>query len=183
MASEPNLKGESPTNQVQSEPCSQKKKKNKSWSWINKEWSATIIFSGTILLIIAFLFNRHELFGELLSYIFDVLRPILIGLSIAFVLYKPACRMEDFLRTRCQKKFPRMPIVALSVLGSYLMLLLILAIVIWIVVPSFASSIMDFTDNIIIYYNNLMDFLNSDNGEQILNFLKENGFDPSLLRS
>ncbi len=159
------------------------RRKERGWNWINKEWSATIVFSGAVLLLIAFLVNRHELFGQLLSYIFDVLRPIIIGLVIAFVLYRPACRVEDFLRNKFQRKCKRLPVVALSVLSAYLMLLIILAIIIWIVVPSFGSSIMDFADNIILYYNNIMDFLNSDRGEQILNFLNENGFNPAELRS
>ena len=47
-------------------------------------------------------------------------------------------------------------------------MLALLSIVIWIIVPQFITSIRDFGDNIMVYYNNIMKFLNSDRGEQIL---------------
>lgn len=156
--------------------------KNSKFDLVNKEWSATIIFSGIILLLVAFLFIRHELFTNLLSYLLGVLRPILIGLIIAFVLYRPTCQIERFC-VKVQKKMPRFPVAGASVLLAYLMLLLILAVIIWIIVPQFVESIRDFTDNILVYYNNVMDFLNSSRGEQILKILNENGFDPASLRA
>lgn len=155
--------------------------KNNKFDLVNKEWAATIIFSGVILLLVLFLFNRHELFTGLLSYLLGVLRPITIGLVIAFILYRPTCQFERFC-SKIRKKLPRFPVAGASVLLSYLMLLLLLAIIIWIIVPQFLASIRDFTDNILIYYNNAMHFLNSDRGEQILRILNENGFDPATLR-
>lgn len=160
----------------------EEKRKDRKFDLINKEWAATAIFSGTILLLVTFLFVRHEIFIDMLSYLFDVLRPILIGLAIAFVLYHPTCQIKRFCQ-KLQLKMPHFPVNGASVLITYLLLLLILFMIIWIVVPQFITSISKFADNILVYYNNIMDFLNSSRGEQILKLLNENGFDPTTLRT
>lgn len=157
-------------------------KKNSKWYFVNKQWAATIIFSGVILLLVAFLFIRHEIFSDIVSYILDVLRPIIIGLIIAFLLYRPTCQIEKFLN-KFKKKIPAFPSDGISVLLSYLLLLLLLVMIIWIIIPQFVTSIKDFGDNVMLYYNNLMRFLNSEKGEQIFRFLSENGFDPVSLRT
>lgn len=157
-------------------------KKVRKWDFVNKQWAATIIFSGVVLLLVAFLFIRHEIFTGLLSYCFDVIRPITIGLIIAFLLYRPTCQIDRVLQ-KVQKKIPRFPASAFAVFCAYFLLLLILAVIIRIIVPQFITSIGDFGDNIMIYYNNVMKFLNSDRGEQILKLLNENGFDPATMRT
>ena len=148
----------------------EEERKLKKWDLVNKQWAATAIFSGVVLLLVAFLFIRHEIFTGFLSYVLGVLRPITIGLVIAFVLYRPTCQIEKLLQ-KAQKKFPRFPAGVIAVFCSYFLMLLLLGGVIWIIVPQFADSIRDFSDNILIYYSNVMKFLNSDRGEQIFRFL------------
>lgn len=152
------------------------------WHLVNKQWAATIVFSGIVLLVVTFLLNRHDLFTSFISYVVDVLRPIIIGLVIAFILYRPCCQAEKLLK-KIQKKFPNFKTNALSVFLAYFLLLVILVLVIWIIIPQFIASIRDFGDNIMIYYNNVMRFLNSERGEQIFAILQENGFDPASLRA
>ncbi len=156
-------------------------KKIKKWDLVNKQWAATIIFSGVVLLFIAFLFIRHQLFTDVLAYVLDVLRPITIGLFIAFVLYRPTQQIDNLLK-RAKKKIPKLPTTGLAVLITYLLLLLFISVIVRIIVPQFVQSTIDFTDNIMNYYNNVMQFLNSERGERILSFLNENGFDPASLR-
>lgn len=161
---------------------SKEEKKSRKWELVNKQWAATIIFSGVILLLIASLLNRHQIFLAMLSYVLDVLRPITIGLIIAFLLYQPTIQIEKFLK-KIQTKAPRFPVLGVSVFLSYALLFILLAGIIRIIVPQFIESIHDFGDNIMVYYNNVMHFLNSERGEQILKILNENGFDPATLRS
>ena len=59
----------------------------------------------------------------------------------------------------------------------------LLCVIIWIIVPQFITSIRDFGDNIMLYYNNVMKFLNSSRGEQILKFLEDNDINPAMLRT
>ena len=157
-------------------------KKVRKWDFVNKHWAATIIFSGVVLLLVAFLFIKREIFTGLLAYVFDVLRPITIGLVIAFVLYRPTCQIDKLFR-KVQQKFPRFPAGAMAVFCAYFLMLALLSIVIWIIVPQFITSIRDFGDNIMVYYNNIMKFLNSDRGEQILKLLQDNDINPAMLRT
>ena len=157
-------------------------KKVRKWDFVNKQWAATIIFSGVVLLLVAFLFIKREIFTGLLAYVFDVLRPITIGLVIAFVLYRPTCQIDKLFR-KVQQKFPRFPAGAMAVFCAYFLMLALLSIVIWIIVPQFITSIRDFGDNIMVYYNNIMKFLNSDRGEQILKLLQDNDINPAMLRT
>lgn len=157
-------------------------KKVRKWDFVNKQWAATIIFSGVVLLLVAFLFIKREIFTGLLAHVFDVLRPITIGLVIAFVLYRPTCQIDKLFR-KVQQKFPRFPAGAMAVFCAYFLMLALLSIVIWIIVPQFITSIRDFGDNIMVYYNNIMKFLNSDRGEQILKLLQDNDINPAMLRT
>ena len=54
-------------------------KKLRKWDLINKQWAATIIFSGVVILLVAFLFIKREIFTGMLSYVLGVLRPIPLG--------------------------------------------------------------------------------------------------------
>ena len=142
-------------------------KKLRKWDLINKQWAATIIFSGVVILLVAFLFIKREIFTGMLSYVLGVLRPITIGLIIAFLLYRPTCQIERLL-DKIRKKFPRFPSGVMAVFCSYFLMLLLLSMIIWIIVPQFITSIGDFGSNIMVYYSNVMKFLNSSRGEQIL---------------
>ncbi len=170
---------EEPQEQMKKEEDSKKPRK---WDLVNKQWAATIIFSGVVLLLVALLFIRRKAFAEGLSYVFGVIRPITIGLIIAFLLYRPACQIEKPLR-KFQAKHPRFPALACSVFCAYFLMLALLAAIIWIIVPQFIDSISTFADNVLVYYANLMKFLNSARGEQILQFLSDNGYDPTTLRT
>ena len=99
MTNEPNETG------TRSDAPESEEKKVRKWDFVNKQWAATIIFSGVVLLLVAFLFIKHEIFTGLLSYVFDVLRPITIGLVIAFILYRPTCQIDKLFQ-RVRKKVP-----------------------------------------------------------------------------
>ena len=176
MTNEPNETG------TRSDAPESEEKKVRKWDFVNKQWAATIIFSGVVLLLVAFLFIKHEIFTGLLSYVFDVLRPITIGLVIAFILYRPTCQIDKLFQ-RVRKKFPRFPTGAMAIFCSYFLMLALLCVIIWIIVPQFITSIRDFGDNIMLYYNNVMKFLNSSRGEQILKFLEDNDINPAMLRT
>lgn len=148
---------------------------------INKRWSATIIFSGVILLLVAFVFMRYEIVFSAVSKLLNVLRPITIGLCIALVLYRP-CQMFESYFKQAQRRFPRLPASGLAVVATFLMLLIILAAIVWIIVPQFIQSVVDFADNIVVYYNNIVRFLNGEKGERILKLLTDNGFDLNKVR-
>jgi len=63
--------------------------KQKKFSLKNNRLAKTIIVSGTVLIIVAFVILRYEGFIGLLSAVLAIFRPIIIGCVIAFVLNRP----------------------------------------------------------------------------------------------
>ncbi len=135
---------------------------------INKKLSATLIFSGSVLILIAFVLIRIEnIFGWIGS-LLVILRPMLIGVVLTFVLYKPCLAINDALEKATKGK--RFPCNGISVLLTYLLFLGIVAAIIGIIVPSFKSSIEDFVGKFSLYMLNIQSTLRS-----VLNFLQNSG--------
>ena len=61
----------------------------KKFSLKNNRLAKTIIISGTILIVVAFVILRYEGFFDMVSFIVGIFRPIIIGGIIAFILNKP----------------------------------------------------------------------------------------------
>lgn len=154
-----------------------------SWHWINREWTATLVCSGLILFLVAFVLTEYETVGEVFSYVFDVLRPIIIGCVIALLLYRPTCRFEQSFQ-KIKAKHPKFPAVGMAVFCAYLLAIIIIAFLLWIVIPSFIESILDLTDNIMIYYNKFIHFINSSEySDEIQDIMDELGLNFSDIRS
>ena len=61
---------------------------------INTPFARTIIFSGVILLLVAFLLMRLETVSTWIGTILSTLRPVIIGAVITLVLHTPVRRLE-----------------------------------------------------------------------------------------
>ncbi len=164
------------------DPEKSPQERHRIWNMIHKDWALTVIVCGFVLILIAAIFVESSEIGHFLTVAFNAFEPIIIGIAIAFVLYKPEIGLER-LYGKCRKKFPRFPVMAFSILTSYICLILIVILLIRIIWPQFVSSILDFGNNILVYYNNFIDVLNSDRGKNIMDFLTENGFDVAEIRS
>ena len=74
---------------------------------INTPFARTIIFSGVILLLVAFLLMRLETVSTWIGTILSTLRPVIIGAVITLVLHTPVRRLEGFLKNITKgKRFP-----------------------------------------------------------------------------
>lgn len=58
----------------------------KKFSFKNNRLAKTIVFSGTVLIIVAFIIMRYEGFFAVVSAIMNIFRPITIGCVIALSL-------------------------------------------------------------------------------------------------
>lgn len=92
---------------------------------INTPFARTIIFSGVILLLVAFLLMRLETVSTWIGTILSTLRPVIIGAVITLVLHTPVRRLEGFLKNITKGK--RFPCSAVAVILSYLLLFSVLA--------------------------------------------------------
>ena len=65
-------------------------------SSINTPFARTIIFSGVVLLLVAFLLMRLETVSTWIGAIVSTLRPVIIGAVITLILHTPVRRLEGF---------------------------------------------------------------------------------------
>ncbi len=93
--------------------------------------------------------------GRLLS----ILTPFVIGFVIAFLLYAPAKRIEDFLLAR-KAKFFRKAARPLSVVAVYVLAVAVLTGIIYLAIPALFRALLDFVDDVPAYYQNVMVFIN-----------------------
>ena len=150
---------------------------------INTPFARTIIFSGVILLLVAFLLMRLETVSTWIGTILSTLRPVIIGAVITLVLHTPVRRLEGFLKNITKGK--RFPCSAVAVILSYLLLFSVLAGIVCIIVPQFSQSLVDFADQFTIYFINFQKFLQtySSKGEHLYDLMQQVGLDFAQLKS
>ena len=150
---------------------------------INTPFARTIIFSGVILLLVAFLLMRLETVSTWIGTILSTLRPVIIGAVITLVLHTPVRRLEGFLKNITKGK--RFPCSAVAVILSYLLLFSVLAGIVCIIVPQFSQSLVDFADQFTIYFINFQKFLQtySTKGQQLYELMQQVGLDFAQLKS
>ena len=117
------------------------------------------IIASSILLVFG-LWNYKALLA-VLSKILMILRPIIIGFAIAFILNKPYKRLCS-LYSKIPKKNKHTDLISvLALLTVYILFFAFLTAVIIIVIPQIVKSIEDFGENISVYLNNFKDFTNN----------------------
>ncbi len=151
--------------------------KNK-FSFKNNRLAKTIVISGSILIIVAFVILRYEGFFGMLSGILSVFRPIIIGCVIAFALNRPmnffhiqyrklfaaVINSVNQKRNKNRKKVKlatgKAPFIAACV-TTYLLTIAFLAAIICFVIPQITDSITLFGDNVNGYLANFEKFIDS----------------------
>lgn len=150
---------------------------------INTPFARTIIFSGVVLLLVAFLLMRLETVSTWIRTILSTLRPVIVGAAITLVLHTPVRRLEGFFQKVTKGR--RFPCSVVSVILSYLILFSALAGIICIIVPQFSESLVDFADQFTIYFINFQKFLqnNSSKGQELYDLMQQIGLDFAQIKS
>lgn len=127
----------------------------------------TIVSSGILLIIAAFIILRYEGFFTMLRYLFRTLRPVISGLVTAFILNKPLDKTDRFFKSfyiRKGRNIPDKPLKT-SIITVYFVTLLIIGCIIWIIVPQFINNIAIFSSNFDAYYQNFRDIVDTIAGK------------------
>ena len=146
------------------------------FSFKKNRLAKTIVISGSILIIVAFVILRYEGFLGMLSGILGVFRPVIIGCVIAFTLNRPmnffhvqyrrllASMKNSFRRNGKGEKIKlasgKVPFISACV-TTYLLTIAFLVAVICFVIPQISDSIDLFTDNVNDYIDNFKHFIDS----------------------
>ncbi|MGN0621481.1 MAG: AI-2E family transporter [Porcipelethomonas sp.] len=150
---------------------------NKKFSFSSNRLAKTIVYSGAILIIIAFVILRYEGFFAIISKVMNILRPIILGCIIAFALNRPL----NFFHIRFRKLFTgirnsvlksrKKPVSDKMVSGkapfacacftTYLVTIAVMTGIICFIIPQISDSFVLFKENINSYTDNLNNLLNS----------------------
>lgn len=135
-----------------------------------KFWFPLFIFAVAVICFYKIVDKLPSVFSAIFSFI-GILSPFVVGIVIAFLLYKPANGLERLIK-RTKNEFWSKHARGFSVLLCYLVLLAVLATVLYLIIPRIFSSIVSLVNNIPEYYSSAMQSLTNIAGEdgKILGF-------------
>lgn len=130
-------------------------KKTKNWT----KWLYWFTFAIAVILI----YKTVDSLGQIIDWIkhlLGILAPFAIGILIAYILYIPCKKIENFYKNRKKVKIIRKKARMLSILTIYILALLLLVMLVRFIVPPIAQSIVDLTNNIGYYYETAVSKIN-----------------------
>lgn len=133
-------------------------KDKKGGSNFKKFWVPLFLFAVAIICFYKVVDRLPQVFSGIFSFI-GIISPFIWGVAIAFILYRPAYGLEKmFLRSKnvAIKKRAR----GLSVATCYLSLVVILAIILYLLLPRIFTSAMNFVNDFPGYYNSAIEYIN-----------------------
>ena len=123
-----------------------------------KKWIFWFILAVAIIMVYKALDNFSEILGGVGKF-FGIIGPFLAGIFIAYILYIPSMRIEGFFK-RFKLKIIRKRARGLSILTTYLVVLILISILINWILPVVTESIKDFISNIQGYYETAINSYN-----------------------
>ena len=138
----------------------------------NKVWTKWI-YAFTLLVSVVCVYKLLDNFNEIsqfLGKLFGILMPFLIGILIAYILYLPCKKVENWISKR-KLKLVKNHKRAISIFIVYIIALLLIIMIFTFVVPSISQSIVDLLNNLPNYYNNTKDIITSMPEDSIFNKL------------
>ncbi len=139
------------------------------------EFKKVILAITYAALLFAVIFRLEDV-SSVFSAVSSVIQPIIIGFCIAFVLSRPAEVFENGLSRLFKNKRPKLA-KGFSVVAVYLLLLMIVAALFGILIPSFADSVGLFVGNLEVYAGNLERVVSAIPPELLPEFLTGNFFE------
>lgn len=156
------------------------------FSFVHSRMVKSLIFSGSVLLIFAFVLLRYEGFFAGISALFKVLRPPIIGVVLAFILNSPFRLLEKrllWLTERINPKGRPLPRFSywMGLVLTYLFAGAVVAAIVCIIIPQFAASIRQFTANFDTYYHNAEQLLLANRDTVVFEWLQKWDIEKKLV--
>ncbi len=135
---------------------------------MDKKLFKMILTICLVSIAFAFILWNFTVFYDFFIKALRILRPVFFGFFIAFILMRPYDFFNNlFLKAKFGKKHPKI-FAGISLLIVYVLLLLIITGIVWIVIPQFVTSIVNFSSNINSYFDNIKNSTND-----VINYLNE----------
>lgn len=146
----------------------------KQFSIKNNRLAKTIIISGSVLIIVAFVILRYDGFLKMLSTVLGIIRPVIIGGVIAFALNRPLnffhykyrilfakiknARHKKKSKSKIHLDSGKAPFI-LACITTYLITFAVLVGIFCFIIPQIYESIVLFSDNITEYSENFKNYI------------------------
>ena len=130
-------------------------KKPRTWT----KW----LYWFTFAVAVIFVYKIFDNFGEITDWIgtlFQVLAPFFIGLLIAYILYLPCRKVEEFYK-KTKNKWIRKKARTFSVVTVYLITLLLIILLFTWIIPPIIDSVIDLANNFQTYYDMAISAINN----------------------
>lgn len=122
-----------------------------------RDYLIFFIFAVAVIIAYKFFDQIGVLFGYL-STLMSILSPFIIGLLIAFVLYIPVTKLENLIKKIKKPFFPNHA-RGLSVAAVYLIAVGLIAVILWMIIPKLASSLMDLINRLPAYFDTAVNLI------------------------
>lgn len=130
------------------------------------KWVYWFTLALAVIIVYKFLDNFNEI-GAFLSNLIGILMPFIMGILIAYILHNPCKKIEECYK-KTKFKFLNKHSRGLSILTTYLIILLILFILVNVILPPIINSITDLLSNLPSYYKSITATLNNLPEESLL---------------
>ena len=123
------------------------------------KWMYWFLLAFAIIVTYKF-FDNLGAIGNGISNFFNVLKPFLLGVLLAYLLYIPESRIEKKF-TKKKRKSPNKWARPFSVLLTYILAILVIILVVNVIIPVITSSVVELVSNFQGYWNTSIDRLNA----------------------
>lgn len=136
----------------------------------NKIWTKWLYWFSLAVAVV-FVYKTLDNFNEISDFIkklLGVVMPFLMGILIAYILYLPCRKLENWFSKRKLKLITKHK-RGISIFAIYIIALLLIILIINFVLPAISRSIMDLITNLPSYYNDTKEAVSALPQDSILN--------------
>jgi predicted PurR-regulated permease PerM len=141
-------------------------------------WITAFIFVALVI-IFKELISAFPIVLSVIGNFVSILSPFIIGFIIAFLLFLPCSKIETLLKKLKKPKFIGKHARGISVLAVYIISVAVIAVLLSLIIPWVVKNLIEIYNNRTVYYNIIVDFINSKCGDDGKIF----GIDPVPLYS
>ena len=124
----------------------------------NKKWMYWFSL-GFAIIVIYNIFDNIESIASFLGGVGETLAPFFVGILIAYILYIPAKKIEQFFE-KSKMKFVKKKSRGLAIISVYLIISILIAIALNCIFPIISESVIDLASNFETYFNETIEKYN-----------------------
>ena len=143
-----------------------------------KKWLFWFTFAVATIIVYKTIDSVTEIFTAIGGFL-RILMPFIIAILVAYILYMPCKSIENIFKSiklKILKKHAR----GLSVLTTYIIVILLIFVIINFILPSVTTSVTELANNIPNYYNSAVEYFNNLDKDSLLYKLNVNKYIDSI---